>query len=85
MFITPDRRQSKMLRTIAERGSQIPRSSIFDCHLSPVGRQTAIEIYLSNDFDLRSSIVLSFRLPPIRFDKLAYFMVIDTDFCLKRL
>ena len=42
-FITPDRRQSKMLLTIDERGSKIARNSVFDSHLSPVGRHIAIE------------------------------------------
>ena len=52
---TPDRRQSKPFLTIDERGSKIARNSVFDCHLSPVGRQMAIENSVSNDFDLRSS------------------------------
>ena len=34
--ITPDRRQSKTLLTIDERGSKIDRNSVFDCHLSSV-------------------------------------------------
>ena len=33
-FITPDRRQSKTLWASDERGSQITRYSVFDCHLS---------------------------------------------------
>ena len=40
---TPDMRQSKTLLTIDERGSKIARNSGFDCHLSTVGRQMAIE------------------------------------------
>ena len=36
-IITPDRRQSKMLLKIDERGSKIARNSVFDCHLSPMG------------------------------------------------
>ena len=47
---TPGRRQSKTLLTIDERGSKIARNSIFDCHLSRVGRQMAIEISVSKDF-----------------------------------
>ena len=47
---TPDRRQSKTLSTIDERGSKIDRKSIFDCHLSPICRQMAIENSVSNDF-----------------------------------
>ena len=42
---TPDRRQSKTLLTIDQRGSKISRNSVFDCHLSPVG-----ETMFSNDF-----------------------------------
>ena len=49
---TPDRRQSKTLSTIYKRGSKIDRNSVFDCqcHLSPVGRQMAIENTVSIDF-----------------------------------
>ena len=47
---TPGRRQSKTLLTIDGRGSKIARNSIFDCHLSPVGRQMAIKNSISNDF-----------------------------------
>ena len=42
-FITPDGRQSKTILTIDEHGSKIDGNSVFDCHLSPVGRQMAIE------------------------------------------
>ena len=46
---TPDRRQSK---TLKNQGIQIiiARNSVFDCHLSQVGRQMAIENLVSNDF-----------------------------------
>ena len=47
---TPDIRQSKTLSTIDERGSKIDRNSIFDRHLSPFGRQMAIENTVSVDF-----------------------------------
>ena len=40
----------------------------FDCHFSPVWRQMAIETLSLTIFDLRSSIVWRFRLPPIRCD-----------------
>ena len=62
---TPGRRQSKMLLTIDERGSKIARNSVFDCHLSPVGRQMAIEKSVSNDFIyvFDSINVLDCRLP----------------------
>ena len=43
-LITEDRRQSKTLLTIDERGLKIARNSVFDCHLSPV------ENSVSNDF-----------------------------------
>ena len=46
---TPGRRQSKMLLTMDERGSKIDRNSVFDCHLSPVGRQMAIKNSVSNN------------------------------------
>ena len=39
------------------------RNNVFVCHLSPVGRQMAIENSVSNDFFyLRSSIVLMFLI-----------------------
>ena len=47
---TSDRRQSKTLLKIDEHGSKIIRNSVFDCHLSPVGRQMAIKISVSNHF-----------------------------------
>ena len=47
---TPGRWQSKTLSTINDRGSKIDRNSVFDCHLSPVCRQMAIEISVSNNF-----------------------------------
>ena len=47
---TLDRRQSKPLLKIVERGSKIARTSVFNCHLSPVGRQMAIENSVSSDF-----------------------------------
>ena len=56
---TPDRRQSKTLLTIDERGSKTARNSVFDCHLSPGRRQMAIENSVSNDF--RSVFVDSFN------------------------
>ena len=48
--VTPDRRQSKTLLIIAERGSKIAINSVFDYHLSPIGRQMAIENSVSNYF-----------------------------------
>ena len=50
-----------MLSTIDKHGSKIDRNSVFDCHLSPVGRQMAIENTVSIDVgSIRSSIVLAF-------------------------
>ena len=46
--ITPGRRQWKTLSTIDKHGSKIIRNSVFDCHLSPVWRQMAIEIGVFN-------------------------------------
>ena len=40
---TPGRWQSKTLSTIDEPGSKIDRNNVFDCHLSSVRRQKAIE------------------------------------------
>ena len=50
-FTTPGRRRLKTLSTIdTERGSKIDRNSVFDCHLSPVGRQMAIENTVSINY-----------------------------------
>ena len=51
--------------TIDKHGSKIARNSVFDCHLSPVGRQMSIV----KIFDLHSSTILMFSMPPIRSDK----------------
>ena len=59
-FIISDRRQSKTLWKIDDRGSQIAGNSVFDCRLSPVGRQTAVESSVSSDLGPRSSIALTF-------------------------
>ena len=67
-FPTPGRRQSKTLSTIDERGSNIDRNSVFDCHLSQVGRQMAIENTVSIDFlstFLDSIGVFDCRLPGV--------------------
>ena len=55
-------RQSKTRFTIDERGSRIARYSVFDCHLSPIGRHMAIVNSDSNIFDLHFSIILSFSI-----------------------
>ena len=60
---TPARRQSKTPLTIDDCGSKIDRNSVFDCHLSPVGRQMAIE---SSVFKGLLSTFVDFRLPPTR-------------------
>ena len=49
-LFTKERRQSKTLETIDERGSKIARNCVFDCLWSPVGRQMAIENSVTNDF-----------------------------------
>ena len=61
-IITLGRRQSKTLLTIDERESKLARNSVFYCHLLPIGRQMAIENSVSNYFDLRPSIVLTFSI-----------------------
>ena len=65
------RRQSKTLLTIDERGSEIDRYSVYDCHLSPIGRQMAVENSVSNDF-LSSFVarinVFDCRLPGVLLD-----------------
>ena len=50
IVFTPDRWQSIPFLTIDARGSKIARSSVFDCQLTPAGRQLAIENSVSNDF-----------------------------------
>ena len=66
-MLTPGRWQSKTLPTIDERGSKIDRNSVFDCHLSPVWRQMAIENSVSNQiFDQRSTIILVFSIAAIK-------------------
>ena len=47
---------------IDERGSKVDRNSVFDYHLSPVGRQKAIENYVSHIFYLRLSKILTFSI-----------------------
>ena len=59
-------------RTIDEHGSKFARKSVFDCHLSPDGRQKVIENSVSYDFYLLSSIVLTFSIAayPVRVRRL---------------
>ena len=56
---TLDRWQSKKVNTIDERRSKIVRDRVFDCHLSPEWRQTAIVNIVSSDIYPCSSIVKS--------------------------
>ena len=49
-ILTPDRRQSKGALNNRRTWLKIDRNSVFDCHLSPLGRQMAIESSVSNDF-----------------------------------
>ena len=66
--LTPGRRQSKKLSTIDEGESKIDRNSVFNCHLSPVWRQIAIEntvsIYFLSTF-LDSIGIFDCRLPGV--------------------
>ena len=39
-----------MLFTMDKRRSKIDRNSVFDCHLSPIGRQMTIKNSASNNF-----------------------------------
>ena len=59
---TPGSRQSKTLYTLDECGLKIARNSVFDCHLSPVGRQMASKTLFLTIFDLRSSIIMTFSI-----------------------
>ena len=47
---TLDRLQSKTILTIGKRRSKIVKHSVFDCHLSPMGRQMAIKNSVSSNF-----------------------------------
>ena len=47
---------------IDERGSKVTRNSVFDCNLSPAGRQMQLKTLLITIFDLRSSIVFTFPI-----------------------
>ena len=49
-MLTLGLRQSKMLFTTDEGRSKITRNSVFDCHLSPAGRQMTIKNSVSSDF-----------------------------------
>ena len=65
--LTPGRRQSKTLLTIDEHGSKIAGNSVFDCYLSSIRRQMAIENcfvrFLANFVD--SIDVFDCRLPGV--------------------
>ena len=78
---TPDRRQSKTLFTMDERRSEIATTtcSVFDRHLSPVGRLMAIVNYVSNYFGLRSSMVLTFSIAayPVWFRCMLHDVTVD--------
>ena len=41
---------------------KIAKNGVFDCHLSPIGRQMEIENLFLTIFDLRSSMVLTFSI-----------------------
>ena len=54
-----------MLLTIDECGLKIARNSVFDCHLSPFGRQMAFKNSVSNDFlSMFVNSIDVLRLPP---------------------
>ena len=72
-YTTPDTRQSKTLLTLDERGSNIARNSIFDCHLSPSPATQFLAI-LGTFFD-------SIRLPPNRCEHTPY-VSLDIKFML---
>ena len=55
-------RQSKTLLPMDERGSEIATTSVFECHLSPVGRQMDIENFVSNSTFVDSIDVFDCRL-----------------------
>ena len=81
MISTSDMRQLKTLIRIDKRGSKIARNSVFDCHLSPIGRQMAIENSVSNAFlstVVGSIYVFDCRLPDVirylLFTKIAQFV-----------
>ena len=57
-----------MLLTIDKRGSKMNRNSVFDCHLSPFGRQMAIKNSVSSNFSstsFHSIKVFDCRLPGV--------------------
>ena len=58
VYITPDRRQSKMLLTIYELGTKITRNSVLNCHLSKWQSKT---LFLTI-FYLSLSIALTFSI-----------------------
>ena len=62
LHIQTEWQQSKMFFTFDERGLKIVRNSVFDYHLSPVGRQMAIENSVSMIFFQSLSIVLMFSI-----------------------
>ena len=76
LHIHTERQQSKIFLTIDEHGLKIARNSVFNYHLSQVGRQTAIKnsvsmiffskfVYSVNVFDCSLSIrcdIIAFTL-----------------------
>ena len=62
-FVFPlDRLQSKTLLTINEHGSNIAKTSVFDCYLSPAGQLIHLKTLFIYIFGLRLSIVLTFSI-----------------------
>ena len=61
-FSTSDMRQSKTLLTVDERGSEIATTSVFACHLSPVGRLKQSKTLFLTIFGIRSSKIMTFLI-----------------------
>ena len=57
-----DNRKRSYQWTHADQNSLETELKLFNCHLSPAGRQMAIENSVSNYFDKYSSIVLTFSI-----------------------
>ena len=62
MVPTPDRRQSKTLLTIDERGSKIARNKILDCHFRQSGEELQSGTLFLTILNLRSSLVFTFLI-----------------------
>ena len=61
LCIKSGKRQSKTPLN-RQRGSKVARNSVFDFHLSLIGRQKASENLFQTIFDILSSMVLTFSI-----------------------